>query len=97
MSQNQQQTVFLTLQNGKRLRERHVGPLFTSQEEAKRAMEHFIENEHGGVTTEWIEDNDSRLRMVPDQSSSVFVVSEVPVRESFDELLNDQNPPEATA
>jgi len=89
MSQNKQQTVYRTRQVGKHLRQKHVGPLFSTREEAKRAMEHFIENEHGGVVTEWEDADGPTEKMWPDRSSSVFIVSEIPVRDSLEELFDE--------
>lgn len=89
-------TVYRTLQNGKRLREQHVGPLFTNKEEAKRALEHFIETEHNAEVTEWEQSDDGAEKMLPDGSSSVFYVREVKVRDSLDELLEDKRANEGT-
>lgn len=91
------QTIWRTEQRGRRLREKHTGPVFTSKKEAKRALEHFIANGHGAEVTEWEDDGDGAEKMAPSGSSSVFYVYPSPLRESFDELLDDENAPEATA
>lgn len=80
--------VYRTVQKEPTLTGRYVGPLFGSQEEAKRAVEHFVETEHNAVPTEWHEEGD-RLRMTPSATHSEFFVEPVPVRGSLDELLAD--------
>lgn len=80
------EVVYRTVQKAPGLTGRHVGPLFTTEQEAKRAVEHFIEAEHDAVPTEWHEE-DGRLRMTPSASRSEFYVDRVPLRDSLDELL----------
>jgi len=81
-------TVYRTLQRGHRLQEQHVGPLFSNEEEAKRAVEHFVATEHDATPTEW-EDADGAVKMLPENSRSEFFVVPVTVRDSLDELLDE--------
>jgi hypothetical protein len=91
MSETQDQgLVYRTVQKAPGLTGRHVGPLFTSEEEAKRAVEHFVETEQSATPTEWHEE-DGRLRMTPSATRSEFFVDRVPVRESLDELIDEPN------
>jgi hypothetical protein len=80
-------TVYRTLQRGRRLREQHVGPLFSNEREAKRAVEHFVKTEHSATPTEW-EDADHGVKMLPEDSRSEFLVVPTTVRNSLDELLD---------
>lgn len=83
--------VYRTLQNGKRLREKHVGPLFTTREEAMRAVEHFVETEHDAEPNGWVNAGDRGVKLIPDGSDSVFYVTGVKVRESLDELIDEED------
>jgi len=87
-SNDTQETVYRTIQEAPGLGNRHVGPLFDDESEAKRAIEHFIETEHNATPTEW-EDNDHGVKMIPEDSCSEFLVVPTPVWGSLGVLLDD--------
>ena len=82
------EVVYRTIQKAPGLGNRYVGPLFDDEAEAKRALEHFIAEEHDAIPTEWHED-DGRQRMTPSATRSEFFVEEVSVRSSLEELFDD--------